>query len=125
MRAQFIYEKFTQESDPISDLGIGSVISCRVGDKIKVKDKYLHVYLYRNKYVHDKKYRFTKNNMHSYAWLYPDNLVCIIKNIKRYKNNTMCLTLDLMNSSSTHVFNRDLQLTETHKLFLKYFERVK
>jgi hypothetical protein len=123
MRAKFIYEKFTQESDPIEDLGIGTVISCKVGDQIKVKDKYSYVYLVK-KAQQDNIYKFSKNNNHTNAWLFPENLVCIIRDIKRSKN-VMSLTMALKSIRSDCVYNKGIQLTGTYKLFLKYFEKVK
>lgn len=123
MRAQFIYEKFAQNSDPIDDLGIGTIISSKIGDIIKVKDQFSHVYLKFITSTPNDTYKFSNNNDITSGWLYPSNLVCIIINIKKYKE-TMSIIIQLKDSFQKDPFNK-ICIKGPYNLFLKYFEKVK
>jgi len=67
MKAQFIYEKFNDETDPIKDIGIGGIVFSEEFQKIyKIRERKLYrkwskfISQYKNKWIEGEFYYYPK-----------------------------------------------------------------
>lgn len=136
MRAQFIYEKFTSDTDPISDMGIGNpFLHIKYLDIIKIK----RVKELNNKNIYKFINSFFKFHIPSALGAsYNLELTAVVYGIRRYKNK-LNLKLIFVNSIGTAKYIKDriinknrtarsyttVEGTHTYEEWSKYFKIVK